>query len=170
MKSKKRTTKTKLGNPAVVALATSPAGQNAIQTANENKKAVVQATASVIPFLIKTFVIIGIGAFAFYKYTNRFVALSENKNFQSSNITTNQAQTKAETIYNAMKGFGNGFEIVKTNIANLNYNGFVKLYNAFGHRQGSIPFSNKMNLVEWFSDQFSDEELNELRFLVPNMF
>lgn len=170
MKPKKRTTKTKLGNPAVVALATSPAGQNAIQNASENQKAVVQATASVIPFLIKTLVIIGIGGIVYYRYTNRFVSLSENKNFQSSNITNNQAQTKAETIYNAMKGLGNGFEIVKTNIANLNYNGFVKLYNAFGHRQGVVPFSNKMNLVEWFSDQFSDEELNELRFLVPNMF
>ena len=69
-----------------------------------------------------------------------------------------------------MLGFGNGFEIVKTNIAGLNYNAFIKVYNAFGHRQGSIPFSDKMNMVEWFSDQFDADELTQLRFLVPNMF
>ena len=169
MKPKSKT-KPKLGNPALIAVASSEAGQTVIKNTSENQKAVVQATASVIPFLIKTLVVLGIGGFIYYRYTKRFVSLVENKNFASSTITNNQAQTKAETIYNAMKGFGNGFEIVKTNIAGLNYNGFIKVYNAFGNRQGSIPFSDKMNLSEWLSDQFNGEELNELRFLVPNMF
>lgn len=166
---KTRKNKSKLGNPAVL-LATSEAGQKAISNASENQKAVVQATASVIPFVIKTVIVIGIGTFIYYKYTNRFVSLKENPNYPVSNITNNQASTRAEVIYNAMLGFGNGFEIIKTNIAGLNYNAFIKLYNAFGSRQGSIPFSEKMNMVEWFSDQFDEEELTQLRFLVPNMF
>lgn len=162
-------TNNKLGNPALL-LASSEAGQKAISDSSENKKAVVQATASVIPFLIKSVVIVGGLAFVYYKYTNRFVSLKENTSYPSSNITNNQASTRAETIYQAMKGFGNGFEIVKTNIAGLNYNGFIKLYNAFGNRQGVIPFSSEMNLVEWLLDQFDDSELTQLRFLVNNMF
>lgn len=173
MKSKTKNTK-KLGNPAAVMavseVAKSEAGQTAIKNASENQKAVVQATASVIPFLIKTTVILGIGWFLYSKYTNRFVSLSENSNYPVANINNSQASTKAETIYGAMKGLGNGFNIVATNISGLNYNGWIKLYNAFGHRQGSIPFSSKMNLVEWFADQFNEEELAQLRFLVPNVF
>lgn len=161
--------KNKLGNPAVM-LATSEAGQKTISNASENQKAVVQATASVIPFVVKTVIIVGGAMYLYYRFTNRFVSLKENPNYPVSNITNNQAQTKAESIYNAMLGLGNGFEIVKTNIAGLNYNAFIKVYNAFGHRQGSIPFSDKMNMVEWFSDQFDADELTQLRFLVPNMF
>ncbi|WP_445718009.1 hypothetical protein [Flavobacterium sp.] len=168
MKSKTKNTK-KLGNPALL-IAGSEAGQKAISNASDNQKAVVQATASVIPFLIKTIVIVGGGLYLYYRFTNRFISLKENPNYPVSNITNNQAQTKAESIYNAMLGFGNGFEIVKTNIAGLNYNAFIKVYNAFGNRQGSIPFSDKMNMVEWFTDQFDESELNQLRFLVPNMF
>lgn len=159
----------KLGNPALL-IAGSEAGQKVISNASDNQKAVVQATASVIPFLIKTLVIVGGGMYLYYRFTNRFVSLKENSNYPVSNITNNQAQTKAESIYNAMLGLGNGFEIVKTNIAGLNYNAFIKVYNAFGNRQGSIPFSDKMNMVEWFSDQFNTDELTQLRFLVPNMF
>lgn len=168
MKTKTKNIK-KLGNPALLVAGTE-AGQKAISNASENQKAVVQATASVIPFLIKTLVIVGGGLYLYYRFTNRFISLKENPNYPVSNITNNQAQTKAETIYNAMLGFGNGFEIVRSNIAGLNYNAFIKVYNAFGSRQGSIPFSDKMNMVEWFSDQFDEDELAQLRFLVPNMF
>lgn len=142
----------------------------AVSTALESKKAVVQATASVIPFLVKTFVLLGIGYFAYSRYTNRFVALKENSNYNPSNITNGQASSKADTIYTAMLGFGNGFEGVSANLAGLNYNAWIKLYNAFGHRASSIPFSGKMNLVEWFADQFDDEELAQLRFILPNVF
>lgn len=168
MKSKTKNIK-KLGNPAVLVAGTE-AGQKAITNASESQKEVVKATASVIPFLIKTIVIVGGGLYLWHRYTNRFVSLKENPNYPVSNITNNQAVTKAETIYNAMLGFGNGFEIVRSNIAGLNYNAFIKVYNAFGSRQGSIPFSSKMNMVEWFGDQFSESELAQLRFLVPNMF
>lgn len=162
-------TKNKLGNPALL-LASSGAGQKAISDFNENKKEMVKATTSVIPFLVKTLVVVAVGGYIYYRYTNRFISLKENTSYPTSNITNNQASTRAETIYNAMKGIGNGFEIVKTNIAGLNYNGFIKLYNAFGQKQGSIPFSSEMNLIEWFSDQFNESELTQLRFLVNNMF
>jgi hypothetical protein len=156
--------KNALGNPAIVAAAlNSDAAKERIKASNE-------IATKTLPFVLKTVFFIGIGVFAYYKITHRFTSLSENKNYPQSNITDNQAKAKADTIYEAMLGFGNGFEIVKNAIAGLNYNAWIKLYNSFGSRQGSIPFSEKMTLTEWFNDQFSVSELEQLRFLVPNVF
>lgn len=162
--------KKKLGNPAVATVLSSEAGQKAISNASENQKAVVQATASTIPFLIKTVVILGIGAFVWYKFTNRFKSLNENPNYEPSNITESQAKTKAESIYTAMYGLGGNYSLVAHNLAGVNYNGFVRIYNAFGLRQGAVPFSSKMNMIQWFADEFNEEELEQLRFLVGRNF
>jgi alpha-acetolactate decarboxylase len=162
--------KQKLSNPAAIAAISSEQGQNAIKTASENQKAVVQATASVIPFVLKTVFVLGVGYFVYSSWADRFVPSKEVPYYPQSNITSSQAKTKAEAIYGAMKGFGNGFQVVAANIAGLNYNGWVRLYNAFGNRQGIVPFSGETNLVEWFADQFDEEELAQLRFLVPNAF
>ena len=163
---KKPTRKSKLGNPAVLAVANSDVAKNA----SESQKAVVNATASVIPFFLKSAFVLTVGYVAYNKWTNRFVAAKEAPYYPAANITTSQAQTKADAIHVAMKGIGNGFQIVAANIAGLNYNGWIRVYNAFGNRQGVIPFSSKMNLTEWFADQFNEEELAQLRFLVPNVF
>lgn len=162
--------KKKLGNPAVATILSSEAGQKAINNVSDNQKKIVQATASTIPFLIKTVVVLGIGAFVWYKYANRFKSLNENPNYEQSNITESQAKTKAESIFSAMYGFGGNYSLVAQNLAGVNYNGFIRIYNAFGLRQGSIPFSSKMNLVQWFSDQFNEDELEQLRFLVGRNF
>jgi alpha-acetolactate decarboxylase len=162
----KSTTNKKLANPAVAAVVNSDAAKNA----SEGQKAVVQATASVIPFFLKTIFVLGVGYVVVNKWTNRFVPAKEASYYPAANVTTSQAKTKADAIHGAMKGFGNGFQIVAANIAGLNYNGWIRVYNAFGNRQGVVPFSAKMNLSEWFADQFDDEELAQLRFLVPNVF
>lgn len=164
---KKTTTKKKLGNPAAVAAV---ANSDTVKNISESQKAVVSATASVIPFFLKTIFVLGVGYVVVNKWTNRFVPAQEASYYPAANVTTSQAQTKADTIYTAMKGVGNGFQIVAANIAGLNYNGWVRVYNAFGNKQGIIPFSAKMNLTEWFADQFNEEELAQLRFLVPNVF
>lgn len=162
--------KTKLANPAVATVLSSEAGQTAIKNASENQREVVKATVSVLPFILKTGFVLGVGYWAYSKWTNRFVPSKEVSYYQQANITNGQAKSKAEAIYGAMKGFGNGFQIVAANIAGLNYNGWIRLYNAFGARQGSIPLSPKMDIVEWFTDQFDEEELQQLRFLVQNVF
>jgi hypothetical protein len=144
-----------LSNPAVAAIVNSDAAKNA----SEGQKAVVQATASVIPFVLKTVFVLGIGYIVYTQWADRFVPSKEVPYYPQSNITSSQAKTKAEAIYGAMKGFGNGFQVVAANIAGLNYNGWVRLYNAFGNRQGIVPFSGETNLVEWFADQFDEEEL-----------
>lgn len=142
----------KLGNPAVIALANS------------------EAISKVLIFTVKALVVGGVGYFIYKKFINRFESYPENKSYPPANITDNQAEAKAETIYQAMKGLGNGFETVKQAIAGINYNAFVKIYNAFGSRIGANPFGSKMTLTEWFNDQFNSEELAQLNFLVPNVF
>jgi len=103
-------------------------------------------------------------------FKRRFVSLNEVSGYNNSNISYAQAEMKANMMHQAMRGFGNGFKIVRENIAGLNYNGWVRLYNAYGNRESTIPFSDDMNLIEWFQDQFSNSELSELRVLVPNVF
>ncbi|MBF03228.1 MAG: hypothetical protein CMP76_08025 [Flavobacterium sp.] len=163
--------KGKLSNPAIVAtVANSEAGQTVLKNASESQKAIVEQGTKTAFFILKLAIGLGAVYFIYTKIAGRFISFSENKNYPASNITDNQASAKAETIYQAMKGFGNGFDIVKQAIAGVNYNGFVKIYNAFGNREGAIPFSGKMNMIEWFNDQFNESELQQLNFLVPNIF
>lgn len=146
--------KQKLGNPAVAI-----ASQKALEKTSE-----------AIPFMIKTLFVLGIVGFAVYKFSKRFKPLSENTSYPNANVTLGVAKTKADAIFSAMTGLGSNVDLVANNIAGLNYNGFVRVFNAFGDRQGVIPFSSKMNMVEWFYDQFNESELTKLRFLVPNVF
>lgn len=162
--------KKKLGNPAVATALSSEQGQKAIQTMSENQRAIVQQTASTIPFLIKTFVFVGLGVFVWYKFNNRFRSFSENSSYPASNVTDSQAKAKAEAIFASMYGLGANVNIVAQNLAGLNYNGFVKVYNAFGARKSAIPFSDKKNMIQWFTDEFSESELEQLRFLVGRNF
>lgn len=156
-----------LNNPAAaMVLASSPEGQKSVSTAAE----VVKNTTSVIPFLIKTGVYLGLGYLAYTIFINKFRAINENKNYPPANVTLGQAQTRAEAIYTAMRGIGADFESVATNLQGLNYNGWVRVYNAFGKRKGANPLSNPLDLVGWINDQFSNQEINLLRTLVGSVF
>lgn len=156
-----------LGNPALIAAAQSPAGQKAIN----NQTELAGKAIAILPTVIKI-AGFGIAAYLLYSWlTNRFKPIGIANNLDPANITDGQAQTKANAIYQAMVGVGANFDIVKSNLAGLNYNGWVKVYNAFGKRQGILPFSAKTDLAEWLVDQFNDSELNELRFLLgDNLF
>ncbi|WP_300568425.1 hypothetical protein [Flavobacterium sp.] len=160
-----------LHNPAVLtAVASTPQGQKAIASTLENANAGVTATASIVKGVLKTAVFVGIGYFTYRKIFGGFSPLKENKRDKPSNISTGMAKNKAEAIYSAMYGVGNGFKSVKQNLMGVNPNGFVRIHNAFGLRKGINPLSKKMTLIEWFGDQFSQNELMELRFIIPNFF
>lgn len=130
------------------------------------------AVASVIPwqFIIKTVAIVGIIYYGIQSFKKRFSPLNEVTAFGPANISYGQAKTKADVLHTAMKGFGNGFSTVKNTIAGINYNGWVRLYNAFGNRPDSMVGTEDMNLVEWMQDQFNENELDELRVLIQNVF
>ncbi len=135
----------------------------------ESKLKVIEQTASVIPFLIKTIVICGVGYYVFYKFTNRFVKMKEVSAYGPSNITEAQAKARAESIYGAITLFGNSLETVSTNLTGLNYNGFVRVYNAFGEHTGTL-LGGDLDLIAWLHNQFSEYEMQQLSFLTGGAF
>lgn len=147
-----------LGNPVLIAEAT-------------NRSEIVKQTTSVIPFLIKTVVILGVGYYLYNRYTNRFVALKE-KTFNPpapANVTLDQAKTRADAIASSIGWFSNDFNAVADALAGLNYNGFVRVYNAFGHQTGTL-FGGDLNLIEWIKNQFSTYEVQQLSSLQNGIF
>lgn len=170
-KGKSKMKKQGLHNPALfTAIASTPAGQKAITNSLENASAGVNATASIMKRILKTSLFVGLGYFAYHKLFNGFSALKENKFDKPSNISAGMAKNKAEAIFSAMYGIGNGFKSVKQNLMGVNPNGFVRIHNEFGLRKGINPLSKKMTLLQWFGDQFNESELMELRFLIPHFF
>lgn len=160
-----------LHNPAVItAVASSPQGQKAIASSLESANAGINSALSIVVGTMKIGLLVGVTYFAWNKVFNGFAPLKENKRDKPSNISTGMAKNKAEAIYSAMYGVGNGFKSVKQNLIGVNPNGFVRIHNAFGLRKGINPMTKKMSLLEWFGDQFSQSELMELRFIIPNFF
>lgn len=165
-----------LNNPAIIsAIASTPQGQKAIGKTIDNAQKSVQSTYGIAKGLLGIAIIGGVGYFAYNKIFNGFKSISEDPQYMPSNVSTGVAKVKAEAIYNAMYGAGNGFTMVKAilqyvNGERINHNGFIRVYNAFGKRNGQIPFSKKMTLTEWFIDQFSESELLELRLIIKDFF
>lgn len=159
-----------LGNPAVLAVASSPAGQQAISQASETQRKIADAGISILPFVFKTVFVVGGLYVAYNLWSNRFIKLGVNPKWPASNINDAQASARAEALYEAMVGVGADKDVVAMNITGLNYNAWVKVYNAFGNREGILPFSKEMNLVEWINDQFSGDDLLELKVILPGVF
>jgi hypothetical protein len=170
----KKVKKQGLHNPAVLAsVASTPSGQKAITNTLEKTSASVNATASIVKGILKTGLFLGVGYYVYKKVFDGFSTLKEDKRYRSSNISTGMAKNKAEAIYNAMYGINitsAGFRAVKQSLTGVNHNGFIKIYNEFSLRKGINPMAKKMNLIQWISDQFSQSELVQLRFLLPNFF
>lgn len=147
-----------LGNPLATVVAT--------QAASEATK--------VIPFVLRWVFVIGVGYVVYQNIFNKFKPIGFVSNYPIANISDAEAQNRADAIYAAMVGFGSNVNIVATNLAGLNYNGWIKVYNAFGERGGIIsqyfPFTEELNLVEWINDQFNEDQIAQLRFILNNVF
>lgn len=133
---------------------------------------VVDKGSDLIIFGFKVLVVGGVIYWAYKKYTNRFIGKKEVSNYPDANITTDDAQTRADTIYNARSFFGIGNSQFNKTIEALslpgggaiNYNGLVRIYNAFGKRTSYIG-SGEMDLIEFLQDQFRDDHLQQLQTL-----
>lgn len=130
---------------------------------------VIKETASVIPFIIKTGIICGIGFFIYKSYTNRFVKFKENNNYPVANITLAQAESRANTIDQSVGTFSGDFDAIANAISGLNYNGFVRVYNAFGNRKSTF-LGSEMNLIEWLRDQLDDYQFSQISLLLNGAF
>lgn len=143
-------TKSKLGNPLVAAT-------------------LVQQGATALPFVIKTLFITGIVVVGYKLYTNRFVSLKENNSYAPANVSYAQAKGKADSIYGSIGLLSNNFENVSKQLAGLNYNGFVRVYNAFGQHKGTL-LGGDLNLIEWIQNQFNEYQKQQLSFLLGGAF
>ena len=156
--------KQSLRNPAAIAFASSPAGQKAISGASNR----ADRLASFAFFVGKVAFVGLVGWFAYNKIFKGFQKVTEDPNHAKSNINDTEAKARAEAVYTAMLGFGANFNTVLKNLSKLNYNGFIKVYNAFGERRGAT--FTKMNLVEWLQDQFNETQMTRLRLQIQGFF
>jgi hypothetical protein len=164
--------KTKLGNPAIIAtaIASTPQGQKAIGSAIDRVSGASSSALTIVKNVVWIGLAVGVGHYAYKKFINRFTKIGQNNQYEPAKINDAIASAKAESMYQAMKGFGNGFKSVKGNLTGLTHNDYIKVYNAFGNRQGAIPFSQEMNLNEWILDEFKGDELAQLKFIRPHFF
>lgn len=163
-----------LSNPAIAVassiIASSPQGQQAIGNGIERLNKASGNALGVGKNIFWLCVFGGLGYWGYKTFVNRFVAVSQNNDYTPATLSVQNAKTRAEKIYKAMYGVGNGFDVVLKQIKDLKHNDFIRVYNAFGNRKGINPFGDKMNLIEWFNDQFEGSELVRLRFEIPNFF
>lgn len=103
--------------------------------------------------------------------------LYENKNYPSSSLSQVQALAIADRLYAAMKGLGTDEVAVMKALSGLDYNDFVKVYEAFGKRQystfwGNIgdPLTSKdHHLITWLTNELKPSEIKQLEQVIPNL-
>lgn len=144
-------TKSKLGNPI------------------DTGSTIIEKSAETIPFLIKFAVFAGVGYFVYKTYTNRFVKKKEISSYPEANVSYAQAQSRADAIYSSIGWVSNDFANVSRQLSGLNYNGFIRVFNAFGHRRGTL-LGGQLNLEEWCANQFTSYEVQQLSFLLGGAF
>jgi hypothetical protein len=143
-------TKSKLGNPVVAAT-------------------LVQQGASALPFVIKMLFVTGLAVVGYNLYTNRFKEFKENSSLAPANVSFAQAKGRADSIGKSIGLVSNDFENVSKQLAGLNYNGFVRVYNAFGQQRGTL-LGGDLNLIEWIENQFNSYQKEQLSFLLGGAF
>lgn len=96
---------------------------------------------------------------------DKFEPMDYRRDLDAANISDDEAKIKADAIEAAYGWFGDNYDAVADALSTplLNYNGFIKLYNAYGHRD------NK-NLIESIKDHFSDFEVQQLSIFVGGHF
>lgn len=144
-------TKSKLGNPI------------------DTGSTIIEKSAETIPFLIKFAVFAGVGYFVYKTYTNRFVKKKEISSYPEANVSYAQAQSRADAIYSSIGWVSNDFANVSRQLSGLNYNGFIRVFNAFGHRRGTL-LGGQLNLEQWCANQFTSYEVQQLSFLLGGAF
>ena len=129
---------------------------------------VVKETATVIPWLIKFAIIAGTAYYLYSRYTNKFSAMQEITTYPKANVTTLEAQSRAEAVYGSMGYFTDDLQTALSALSGLNYNGFVRVYNAFGKRTGRLLGGN-LDLVAFIHQQYPDD-IDKFKFLFNGTF
>ena len=125
----------------------------------------VEILTPALQFGLKLLLVSAAGYYLLGKFKNRFVNWDYRRDLNPSNITDDQAKAKADAIYDAYGYLDDDFDAVADALSQplLNHNGFVKLYNAYGHR-------SDLNLIEGIKDHFSDYQVKQLASYVGGAF
>ena len=154
------TTKSKLGNTAL------PMAEKKAITSDTVK----EAAANIPSLVVKTGIFV-VGGLIFYRFvTTRFSTWKEVSSYPAANISMAQAKSKAESIYQSTGyfGYGNDFENIKQQIEGVNYNGFVRIYNAF-NQKGNIV-TGYSDLISFLQSKLTNDQIQQLRFLLSGAF
>lgn len=136
----------------------------------ENAKTeIIKQSATVIPFVLKLLIVSLIGAIVYYKIVNRFVKKKEVSKYGPANITLAQADARASSIAASGDFLNKDFDAVLSSLAGLNYNGFVRVYNAFGAQTGHI-FGDELDMIQWLYSKFNKDEMMHLSTLTGGAF
>lgn len=132
----------------------------------------IEKSAEAIPYVLRTlgFILIVAGGYWGYKkYTNRFIKRKEKSIYPDANVSFAQAQARANAIYSSIGLFSNDFANVSRQISGLNYNGYIRVYNAFGQKTGTL-LGGDLDLEQWCANQFTPYEVQQLSFLLGGEF
>ncbi|WP_404812106.1 hypothetical protein ACIRNY_11350 [Capnocytophaga canimorsus] len=81
----------------------------------------------------------------------------------------------AQELHDAMKGYGTDFDRIKATLKDLDQSRFQLVYNRFGKRaygnygQPSIGNGRFLNLRQWFKEELSEAEYQELKDKFPKI-
>lgn len=148
-----------------------PRSKNAASSKGRGLRATVPQTIAINYglALLPYFALAIAGVIIYHKFVNRFVERKYNSNYPPSNISDAEAESRANAIYSSIGIFTNDFDTVAENIAGLNYNGFIKLYNAFGKHTGTL-FGGELDLESWCRNQFGPDRIAQLSALTNGVF
>lgn len=135
------------------------------------RQSVIEQSTSVIPFVLKTLFVIGVGYWGIRMYKNRFKERPEISDYEDANITVPEAESRADAIFGAIGIFLGDFDTIVNAFSHpqgLNYNAYIRIYNAFGKRK-STYLQKEMNLTEWFSDKLSDYQKQQIATLTSGV-
>jgi hypothetical protein len=150
-----------LSNPALLALST-PQGQQAMANASK-----VQSKAIDLGFSILKIGLFALGGYLVYrKIVSAFQKRKEDNNYRPANVSLEMAKVRADNLFKAMYGVSNDFSAMLKNLSGVNYNGYTRIFNAFGERRGADL--KKQNLTQWIYDQSNETELAQLKFITNN--
>lgn len=125
--------------------------------------------------------IVAVGAIAYFIYKSRSntpTRITEDVEQPPATISDAEAIRIAEGLFSAMDMPGTDESEILDLLTGLTYNDFQKVYKKFGLKyydtilgtQGGSFFNDKYDLISWLSFELSDEDFEQVKLLLPDVF
>lgn len=143
---------------------------------------IVKGTNSnVAKYAVPVLGIVAVGGIAYvgYKFLKKDEPpkLDTNKDYPPSTLNQVQALAIADRLYAAMVISGTDEAAILKALSGLNYNDFIKVYDAFGRRQyskfwgneGDPLTSDKHHLITWLTNELEPADIKQIEKIIPNL-